>query len=314
MMDKHFLHHSSLPTQIIASCLTVISVLLCAGSARGESPNHSTELTSAFFVYLPLVRRSPQLPPNTTFEFEAAVPFDQREVIPAAIGMAYEYLPPLGDQDSGGTSVRVFATLDTLINDYAQWFGIPTAQASQHWGTCNTAIAGPQVIFINSGCWWATAPDYARAKVVVHEYFHVMQNNLVAPHSLVGVPDDQVPLGGPRWLIEGSAEYFGWRVISSNELYVYETARQAQIDQARLCATPLESMETAVEIASACPQSYSLAFVAGDYLAALHGDSGLIAFYDSIGQGSNWQSAFQSAFGTTITTFYQQFQAYRDDL
>jgi hypothetical protein len=291
-----------------------LSALLLHGSARAGLSSHTTAQLTTATLYLPYASKPLRLPPNTVFEFEPTIVPGQRELIRDAFGMGYEYFAERGVVDSGGATVFVYATLETLVEHYAQWYGVSQDEARRVWGTCNTAVAGRKGVFVYASCWWATAPDYARAKVMVHEYFHLLQDELVGPSTWMTMRADPVPTRGPVWLLEGSAEYFGWQVVGSQGMYDFETARQTQLTEAKACSAPLQSMETSSGWATACQFPYPLGFVAADYLVSLHGESALVEFYASIGQGAAWETAFQTAFDVSASGFYQQFQDYRDGL
>jgi hypothetical protein len=56
---------------------------------------------------------------------------------------------------------------------------------------------------------------------------------------------------------------------------------------------------------------YDLTPLAASRLIESVGESAFVAYWEAIGRGTNWQSAFAATFGKTIETFYAEFEAYR---
>lgn len=191
--------------------------------------------------------------------------------------------------------------------------------ARQAWQT-STAISGPRGIFIYVGSrGWSAASDAQRVEIVVHEDFHVLQNELVGPTGIIGPrADNEVPVGGPRWLIEGSAVVVAGRVLSAagGDLASYAGAqRNALMSGARATTVPLRSLETWTGMVAAGPDfGYSLAFVGADFLTASRPLSSLVAFWEGIGRRASWQEAFSTAFGQGVDAFYDAFETYRRGL
>lgn len=48
-----------------------------------------------------------------------------------------------------------------------------------------------------------------------------------------------------------------------------------------------------------------------EYLVGLSNLKSLVSFWDIIGKGATWETAFQSAFSKTINVFYSEFETYR---
>jgi len=144
---------------------------------------------------------------------------------------------------------------------------------------------------------WAILGSFGRAKIVIHELFHVLQEE-------VGFPDDSA------WLFEGAAEWVGYRAQTDTGAIPYGPVKDCQIrgvTGATLSAIPLSAFENWTTF-SATGGSYTLASLGVD---AAVGDRGALALSGLWNARSDWRSAFASAFGTSTTAFYDAFERTR---
>jgi hypothetical protein len=193
-------------------------------------------------------------------------------------------------------------TQPTIINSVASDPGCAAAGASAF-----TGIAKLTICASNFG--WTAHDALNRQKIVMHELFHVLQFEM---HWL-GHPNPDA--ASAHWMDEGAAEYMGWRGVANAGLITVESARQCMIAQANAQVSSsqnLSSMETAQGFG--VPGAYQLAMLGVDQLVATPGIGALMTYGTAIGAGTSWPSAFQSAFGTSTTTFYGQFPSYRSGL
>ena len=251
--------------------------------------------------------------PEMAFEFEVMISPEERTLIHNAMRMGRRYFERYGLGDAGSVTVFAYRTLDQLVGGYAHRFGIPIDEARRRWSGDCSAISGPGTIFLNtSSCGWREASHHTRLKLVIHEDFHVLQNNLVGRPVMAA--EHEAPVAGPRWLIEGSAEYVGWLVLAESGLERSSTAKAEQWAQAKLITVPLRLMETWTGMSAAgIDCGYALAFAAVEFLLTSTGIpiSSLSSFWKAIGDGRPWPSAFQAAFGENIGTFYDSFEQTR---
>lgn len=158
---------------------------------------------------------------------------------------------------------------------------------------------------------WPRTSASFRKQIVAHEVWHVVQATLVQPRTFIDVPDNGVPTGGPRWLIEGSAEVFAYRALADAGEVSYAAQCSVYLAGARAAQQPLRSMESWTGMVAAKPYDYALGFNAADYLARTSGEAAFVAYWKAIGTGSTWQDAFRAAFGQTVDQFYTDFGRYR---
>jgi len=231
-----------------------------------------------------------------TFEFTPGVTPEDRDAIRANLSAAMLFL-----KNATGYEVRNFTVIVSTgnVQEYANHFGITPAEAQQRLTNVGE----------DCGLLHMVAPPGWRfsglpIQQMMHGYFHVVQMGLA--NFVVGpVPRNQVPETGPVWLVEGGAVYAQLAADNGNTGNFYR-------DQARLACYPLRSLETKEgmydRIAS---QTYGLGFWATDSLLRSSSLTLLVSFWDRIGQGVPWESAFQARFGRTVDTFYSEFEAYR---
>ena len=237
------------------------------------------------------------------FEFEATVSNDKRGVIQESVRLGAEFLNELGAPELGAVTIFAYDTLDGLGQAYAKWLRISPEQAIQLKGTL-TGEASLGVIFLR-----LPNQEYYDGQAIFHELFHVLQSSLV---GTVFGQGDFVSTAGPSWLIEGSAQYF--QTIASVRAGIYDLAseRNRNLARARNTAAPLSSLETFSGMQTAGVEAaYALGFFAVEFMLSTGPLSSLYSFWQLIGAGQPWPAAFSMAFGRSLDTFYQQFEAYR---
>src|SRR4051812_24146489 len=168
--------------------------------------------------------------------------------------------------------------------------------------------SGPTFDIVTSNRAWASpaaaAPDTwsaddERTELAAHEYVHVWQYDVGGRACMLT----------PRWLSEGMAESLAYRSlvaagrINAADLDVF-TRRQLQ--NGRYVA--LRSLE-AQWPSDANP--FAVGYLAVDRLLAVPSPLALRMYCTLVGRGTAWQTAFASAFGTDVETFYARFEAFR---
>jgi hypothetical protein len=228
-----------------------------------------------------------------TFNFAAGTQASDQDLIKNAVTtQAAFFLSALGRT----------ITQPTIINSVASDPGCAAAGASAF-----TGIAKLTICANNFG--WTAHDALNRQKIVMHELFHALQFEV---HWL-GHPNPDA--SSAHWMDEGAAEYMGWRGAANAGLVSFDTARQCMIAQANAqvpAAAKLSSLETAQGFG--VPGAYQFSMLALDQLATNAGIGALMTYGAAIGAGTSWPTAFESAFGTSTTAFYDQFPSYRSGL
>jgi hypothetical protein len=224
------------------------------------------------------------LPGEPKFTFDPEVSALDQEVIREGIRLAQDYLPPAVGRGVVATT-HIFATVN----------------ASTRPGT--TAMAGGHRIdvYVNSQG-WQTSTSIKKRKIMVHEYFHVLQGEVGWP----GMANTE----GARWLLEGAAEYVGYRAIIDTGLVSYATVRNCQMANVA-GGTPLAPL-AALEgqgFTDASGPTYPLAWLATE--KASQRNLGTLGLFWMSGDG--WRNKFHAAFGVDLEQFYTAFEAERRD-
>jgi len=151
-------------------------------------------------------------------------------------------------------------------------------------------------------------PASERQKIVAHEGFHLVQEQLL--HSPEGASQTQ----SPTWLTEGSAEAMGYRVAAARGLTDLAGVRSAVAARVRGTTVTLTSLETFAGVSQA--HAWDTLHLAADHLATIapKGALSFVDFYAVVGAGTEWHTAFQAAFGMTLAQYYANFDAYRASL
>jgi len=169
------------------------------------------------------------------------------------------------------------------------------------------AYTGPHaVVFCLANPGWKNNGPVRQQKIVQHELFHVWQFE----NHWTG----NAATAGATWLIEGSAEWMGYKGIDALGLLSFETALGCQIKESSDFATrtppglpPLSSVETQAAFQSTQGPLYTHSMLAAEYLIQTAGLLAFRSYVEAIAAGTEWHAAFQSAFGISTTTFYNQF-------
>jgi len=121
---------------------------------------------------------------------------------------------------------------------------------------------------------------------------------------------------GPDWLIEGSAEFVGFRAAASKGLFPADSIIGCM---AREVADFKQQQPPGLQNLSAYEQQsvfsttmgplYSESLIGVDQLVANNLNS-LVVYGNAIGAGTQYPSAFQTAFNMSLTAFYAQFPGY----
>ena len=258
----------------------------------------------------------------TTFQFGPGVSSESEQSIREGVERGSAFLAStLNFKLSGNLTVFASADLDDLVDTYMLRLGLPPDQRAatrNRWATSSTAEAWAGRLFIFTGSkGWSSSSASAdvastRKKIVAHEYFHSVQGELTKPAGLAGVPNSEVPLEGPRWLLEGAAEWIGFRALADARMIDFAIVNAEQLERASTVPVALKSLESWSGMEqTGTGGAYPLGFAGVDFLMRDVPVTSLIEFWGAIGRGVTWKIAFQSAFGRSIDVFYTEFEVHR---
>lgn len=280
--------------RVFLRCIAAELVLVACGrsrTTRSASPvtnaNALTSTTSPASPPSTSAMATPTTLPAVSFELRPDVSSEDQLAIREGIEIAQAY------------STRDFGPLKAPVRVIAQNStsgGNPSASATTSGNSIMVYTAAPG--------WFQKSSAVSHAKVLAHEYFHVLQYQI---HF--------VPLStlGPPWLYEGNAEYFARSAIID----------QGLADEATVAVLvgftgwrsvrqvpPLDQLESSQQWnATSNASTYGLATASVEVLVQDHGGvAALRSYYDRFipGRAVDWRNAFTEAFGLAPAEFYTQ--------
>jgi len=276
---------SSDPTMMtVAPDGTVTAVRIGSATITASSGDRSGSLTlmSALAPY--------------TFVFEAGTAADQ-QLIRDAVQQAHFYLA-----SAFGRTIQAPTTITGTVS--SQGCANPSSVAHALAGAVMVCIANPG---------WTQVPPLLKTKVAIHEVFHVLQYEV----GWISTPAAQ----GPVWFLEGAAEFVGFSALADRGQLPLATScgcnlrTWATYNNAGVPLAPLTALQSPQQWQTTPGPKYTAAFTAVDQLqAGAGGITSLRTFWTRRAAGDDWQTAFQSAFNTSVSSFYGQFPGYASAL
>jgi hypothetical protein len=267
-------------------------------------------------------RASPVSTPSPTplpgarfvFEYGARTSVFDRNVVKGALELTEAYIRATTGFSVPETTVYVFAGLDEFLRLYTPVSELvhPVDIARRLSFTIAEAHYRQVLVFTGSDR-WRQSNDVQRFRLPAHEYFHVIQMELLGSErveEIAQTPVVSVHAGGPVWLFEGAAEYVSWRVIDDIGLADMQAHLAAMAANARGEPSRLSALEAPLDYTAAADAALAHALLAVDLLMQQRPLGDLLRFYDGLGRGLGWQESFLGAFGVSASEFYSQYDAF----
>ena len=157
-----------------------------------------------------------------------------------------------------------------------------------------------------SGAGWASITSGV-SHVIPHEIFHIWQKSAYKRVS-DNNPDSSNPLNPPLWFDEGGADFFG-EAFYSKTTGVYPEPRGGSWSlQERQKQKPFRLQEYTTW-SNDSGYAYLLGRLASEYIVASKGMGKFLEIYSNVGLGQDFPSAFESALGISLNSFYEKFDA-----
>jgi hypothetical protein len=241
-------------------------------------------------------------------------------VDPAITSSDREWITKILDYTNGAFSnvlqgqVKVFLGTThqwsaTTLRSAGTWVGDPGSPYPCSNGVNDAYCAGPDLTLLiysdiykaNSNYQW----DAGRRSTPAHELFHNVQFALGGRNV---APSD--PTHIPRWLMEGSANYFGFYIVDKLELATYESGRNQQVttNPNYRTVTPL------VEYDNFSSDPYGIGQAATEYLIASIGFENFLNIWKFTKAEESFNLGFRKAVGIEISDFYSKFEAARGSM
>jgi hypothetical protein len=259
---------------------------------------------------------TPPAPPApgapATYVFGSEVTSAQQAALRDALDLGARFIRSALGRELPSFTVWAYADLEGLIRVYAETAPTEPANARDIWtrGTFATvtfrkAWFGPNWLNERFG------PNLT--KIAVHETFHILQSELAGDQSLRGGFDD-VPRAGPRWISEGSAELVGYLAIADARLTTMPGVRADWAQRAKSSPVTLQRLAILRGQFEAGANAWGIMPLAVERLVGEGGAAKVLSYFEAIGRGQPWETAFATVFGKSVETFYAEFEAYRSQL
>ena len=197
----------------------------------------------------------------------------------------------------------------STLRSAGTWVGDPQGPYPCSNGVNDAYCAGTDIALLiysdiyrpNSNYRW----DAGRRSTPAHELFHNVQFSLGGKN--VG-PED--PTHIPRWLMEGSANYFGFYMVDKLALDTYQTGRRQQVNRnsAYRTVVPL------IQYDNFNSDPYGIGQAASEYLIASVGFESFLNIWKFTKTEGSFNRGFAKAVGIEISEFYNRFEAARGSM
>ena len=261
---------------------------------------------AVFAAFPPAVNAQSVCGANPNFDFGSGVTPEQRNLIQEATANAVSFICKATGISAGDFTVFASTDLNYLIEILAQRNGLSIEWAARQFGA---ALSSPKAIFLytaDSSWNWNSAGTSTRVyvfRVLGHEYFHLLQRDLARQTTVVeNIDAEGIPIKGPNWLVEGSAELAGFLSVDYAGLRSFGSIKEELLRGLTIQVLPL--------YAPAVNQDYAISFAGSEFLGGSNLDR-FVSFWASIGSGAAWRNAFETSFGRKVEVFYPQFEQYR---
>ena len=194
------------------------------------------------------------------------------------------------------------------VKNAGVWFGDPGSTYPCSSGTQDAGCAEYKNlvlwIFMNPSQTW----DVGRRSIPAHEVFHTIQFSLLG-YNIQRIGPDQ-PQRVPRWLMEGSANYFGYYMVKKLGFDSYENGRN---DQVRFNSEyrNIKPLSTYDNFES---NPYGIGQAATEYIIASVGFESLLNIFKFTGTEGTFPAGFKKATGIELTEFYSKFEEARSSM
>lgn len=273
----------------------------------------------------PTPTRVPEATPTPTpetsvkdinFIFGEGVTLEQQKEIRDGINMARDWFSAKAGIKINDVSVFAFANSAQLVDQYLQRtiYPRPRDEAQKQLAGATAFTGERKDIFINTSSpgWTSSSPIIGgpvvegRKHTLAHEFLHIFQREVGGYNGSF-----------PHWLNEGGAHYAAARTLADNNVYSYGKIRDGHVREASGMKETLKSMESVQGFygaGSPYADEYSLGFLAVEHLVKDLPNEGIpavVRFWQEIGKGNPWQTAFQTSFGKIPDQSYSEFETYR---
>ena len=188
------------------------------------------------------------------------------------------------------------------------WFGDPNSAYPCSDGTQDAGCAEYNNlvlwIFLDPSQVW----DVGRRSIPAHELFHTVQDSILG-YDITRIGPDH-PRQVPRWIVEGSANYFGYYLVEKLGFDSYENGRNNQVrfNSEYQKVKPLSTYDDYES------NPYGIGQAATEYIIASVGFESLLNIFRYTGTEGTFSAGFKKATGIELSEFYSKFEVARSSM
>ena len=164
----------------------------------------------------------------------------------------------------------------------------------------------------------ARNPGRDGAALLAHEYFHLVQANLVGSRNLFITKsgDPQTAKAFPAWFAEGTAEFVGYSVGALSQNASYWEGRPTALTYAPPGESTNRNSIADYEIRTCCGNGtptypYNIGHVATEFIVASVGFQKLLDIFVDFGKTNDFEKSFETVTGISKQAFYEKFDLMR---
>ena len=164
----------------------------------------------------------------------------------------------------------------------------------------------------------ARNPGRDGAALLAHEYFHLVQANLIGSRDLFITKngDPQTAKAFPAWFAEGTAEFVGYSVGALSQNASYWDGRATALTYAPPGDSTNRNSISDYEIRTCCGNGtptypYNIGHVATEYIVASVGFQKLLDIFVDFGKSNDFEKSFETVTGISKQAFYEKFDLIR---
>jgi hypothetical protein len=254
---------------------------------------------------------------TTTFHVGPGVEPGDDGIVRYAIELTRAFLRRHAGEDIAPVTVLVYRDIESLAQAYAAYTperAGPTAELKRRLAFGVAEAAYRSVFLFTGSAYWRRLPAAHQLRIPAHEYFHVIQLELIGEERaerLFQTPVAEEREEGPTWRFEGGAEWVSWHVVAEAGFVDFRSHIAEEASAARSRSIALSEVETFLEYALGGAEGVATSFLAVDYLLRGRAVYDLLLYYHAVGAGLSWQAAFELAFARSPAAFYAEFESYR---
>jgi hypothetical protein len=236
----------------------------------------------------------------------------QQTAVRDALDLAARYYRSALGRELPPFKVWGYTDVEAIARAFAATSGEAASveQARALWGYL-IAHAGSSGLWV--GPQWFSSDPVNGKKILAKEELIILLNTVAGPYALSSGQDD-IPRAGPRWLSEGTSELNGYLAIAAAGLTSMSAVRADWAQRAKSSPVTLQRLAILRGQFEAGSNAWGIMALAVERLVGEGGGPKLLSYFEAIGRGQPWETAFAAVFGKSVDAFYAEFDAYRRSL